>query len=274
MAADARRAGQDRLVPSRLAPDGGQPLRVRAPVAEAERVGRAHPGVALAEGAGVDGDEQALLEREAEVVAAARADEEPPFEDLLVVDLPAARALLPRRRARLGRRALDLAHAVRADVAAPMALLSPPTKLATRAGASRSPSSSRRASALPTMTASAKPAIQAACSGRETPKPTPSGSVIPAASARAAERWRTGPSAIGSENGTPSSITSAPSATAARTRSRVVGRSGSPAVKYGTSATWPRAPSAAKVPAMRLTRASPRGARRPFPCPCRRGRRG
>src|SRR2546428_101151 len=52
------------------------------------------------------------------------------------------------------------------------------------------------------------------------------GSVVPAASARAAERWRTGPSAIGSENGTPSSIASAPSASAARTRSCVVGRSG------------------------------------------------
>src|SRR5439155_1324269 len=171
MAADARRAGDDRLVPSRLPAHGGQPLRVRAPVAEAERVGRAHLRIALAEGAAVDGDHEALLDAQAQVVAAARADREPPLQELLVVDLPAARALLPDRGGpRVGRGTLDLAHAVRAAAAAPIALLSPPRKLATRAGASRSPSSTRRASALPTMTASAKPAIQAACSGRPTPR--------------------------------------------------------------------------------------------------------
>src|SRR3989475_4290320 len=144
MAADARRAGDDRLLPSRLVPDRRQPLRIRASVAEAERVGRAHLGIALAEGAPVDGDQEALLEGQAQVVAAAWADGEPPLDELLVVDLPAARALLPDRgSARPGRGGLALAHAVRAAAAAPIALLSPPRKAATRAGASRSPSSTR-----------------------------------------------------------------------------------------------------------------------------------
>lgn len=50
--------------------------------------------------------------------------------------------------------------------AARIAALSPLTKAATRAGASSGGDSSiTRASALPTMTASAKPATQAACSG-------------------------------------------------------------------------------------------------------------
>src|SRR5258705_265913 len=85
MAAEARRASDDRLLPSRLAPDRRQPLRIRASVAEAERVGRPHLGIALAEGAPVDGDQEALLEGQAQVVAAAWADGEPPLDELLVV---------------------------------------------------------------------------------------------------------------------------------------------------------------------------------------------
>ncbi len=60
-----------------------------------------------------------------------------------------------------------------------MAVRIAPTNAATRAGAPRaSPSSTSRPIALPTMTASAKPAIQAACSGVLTPNPTPSGSRV------------------------------------------------------------------------------------------------
>ena len=46
---------------------------------------------------------------------------------------------------------------------------------------------------------------------------------IPRASARSDARWITGPSASGSENGKPSSTTSAPASTAARASSGVSG---------------------------------------------------
>jgi hypothetical protein len=49
-------------------------------------------------------------------------------------------------------------------------------------------------------------------------------------SARSLARWITGPSAIGSENGTPSSITSAPAATMPCISSTVTSAYGSPAV--------------------------------------------
>src|SRR5260370_369953 len=51
----------------------------------------------------------------------------------------------------------------------------------------------------------------------------------------------TGPSASGSENGTPSSTTSAPRRAASTTSRRVSASDGSPAVKYTTSARSPRA---------------------------------
>ena len=52
----------------------------------------------------------------------------------------------------------------------------------------------------------------------------------PCASARSEARWITGPSAIGSENGTPSSITSAPALTSACMIGTVAVGAGSPEV--------------------------------------------
>ena len=57
-----------------------------------------------------------------------------------------------------------------------------------------------------------------------------------ACSARSLERWITGPSAIGSENGTPSSRMSAPASTSACISGTVSGGAGSPAVMNGISA--------------------------------------
>ncbi len=57
----------------------------------------------------------------------------------------------------------------------------------------------------------------------------------PAASARSVARWMTGPSASGSENGTPTSRTSAPPRSSARRICADRGRSGSPAVVKVTS---------------------------------------
>src|SRR5687767_2711472 len=54
-----------------------------------------------------------------------------------------------------------------------------------------------------------------------------------------------GPSAIGSENGTPTSITSAPAPSSARSRAIDSSTLGWPAVQYGTSARRPDASSAA-----------------------------
>src|SRR5580658_4606159 len=56
--------------------------------------------------------------------------------------------------------------------------------------------------------------------------------LVPAFSARSDPRWITGPSAIGSENGTPSSIRSAPPRSSAATSSGVRSGEGSPAVMY------------------------------------------
>src|SRR5512134_1303142 len=61
-------------------------------------------------------------------------------------------------------------------------------------------------------------------------------SPMPWASAICDERWMTGPSAIGSENGTPTSSTSAPAAATARIVSTERVGSGCPAVRYATSA--------------------------------------
>src|SRR5688572_21330541 len=78
----------------------------------------------------------------------------------------------------------------------------------------------------------------------------------PAASARCPARWMTGPSPTGSENGTPSSMTSAPRRSASINRRAVASSEGSPAVKKATSARSPRARSVSNVPASRLNRPS------------------
>src|SRR5471030_2409830 len=74
----------------------------------------------------------------------------------------------------------------------------------------------------------------------------------PAAIARSVARWITGPSASGSENGTPTSRTSAPARSSALRISAERGRSGSPAVVYVTSPGRFSARSRANVFAIRL----------------------
>src|ERR1051325_4294130 len=59
--------------------------------------------------------------------------------------------------------------------------------------------------------------------------------VVPAASARCDAAWITGPSAIGSENGTPSSIASAPARSSSSTMRGVASGLGSPHVTYAMS---------------------------------------
>src|SRR5690242_7926997 len=76
--------------------------------------------------------------------------------------------------------------------------------------------------------------------------------VPPAVSARSVARWMTGPSASGSENGTPTSSTSAPARSSALRISPDTVRFGSPAVVNVTSPDW-RAPlSRANVSDRRL----------------------
>ena len=83
---------------------------------------------------------------------------------------------------------------------------------------------------------SARPACVVVLAGTRAPcRARPSGPT-PCFSARSPERWITGPSAIGSENGTPSSITSAPRSTSACISGTVSEGCGSPAVMYGISA--------------------------------------
>src|SRR5438876_6660063 len=77
-------------------------------------------------------------------------------------------------------------------------------------------------------------------------------SVCPALSARSEEAWMAGPSAIGSVNGMPSSITSAPAAGSALRIASEVSGSGSPAVRKVTSAARPCAWSDAKRRSMRV----------------------
>ncbi len=60
--------------------------------------------------------------------------------------------------------------------------------------------------------------------------------VVPEDSARTSAFCMTGPSAMGSENGIPSSIRSAPAAAMARTSFSVVSMSGSPQVTKGMNA--------------------------------------
>src|SRR5699024_10327068 len=66
--------------------------------------------------------------------------------------------------------------------------------------------------------------------------------VTPPRRARRLASWITGPSAVGSEKGMPSSIRSAPLAAIARTVAAVVSRSGSPQVRKGMKAfPWAKA---------------------------------
>jgi len=74
----------------------------------------------------------------------------------------------------------------------------------------------------------------------------------PALSARSEEAWMAGPSAIGSVNGMPSSMMSAPAGGSARSISSEVARSGSPAVTKVTSAARPSRLSAAQRCSIRV----------------------
>src|SRR2546422_269910 len=69
------------------------------------------------------------------------------------------------------------------------------------------------------------------------------GTVMPCSRAAWVERWMVGPSARGSENGTPTSTKSAPAAATARRASSDSSGVGNPAVRYGMSA-------ACRVPAL------------------------
>src|SRR5215475_12581736 len=80
-------------------------------------------------------------------------------------------------------------------------------------------------------------------------------SVCPALSARCDDAWIAGPSAIGSVNGMPSSITSAPAFGSALMSASDVSLSGSPAVRKVTSAARPCAFSSAKRVSIRVVMA-------------------
>src|ERR1700723_2267170 len=75
--------------------------------------------------------------------------------------------------------------------------------------------------------------------------------VVPVRSPRSLARLIVGPSATGSLNGTPNSITSAPASAAASTIFSVAAREGSPAVMYATRPISPASESARKRCAMR-----------------------
>src|SRR5438067_1542894 len=74
--------------------------------------------------------------------------------------------------------------------------------------------------------------------------------LTPCTSARSQARWITGPSAIGSENGTPSSSTSAPPSTSACSSGTVRSGCGSPAVMKVTRPVLPCCFRASKVGAI------------------------
>ena len=76
----------------------------------------------------------------------------------------------------------------------------------------------------------------------------------PPASARSAARCRTGPSAIGSENGTPISMRSAPARSSASRSGTVTPGSGSPTMRKGTKAASPRLRRLANARATRPAR--------------------
>ena len=72
--------------------------------------------------------------------------------------------------------------------------------------------------------------------------------------ARSAARWITGPSAMGSENGTPSSSTSAPASTSACISGTVAAGEGSPAAMGISADARPEAAVRAKAAAIRSLR--------------------
>ena len=114
---------------------------------------------------------------------------------------------------------------------------------------------------------------------RARPARGPGAARRPPRSARSLARWIVGPSPIGSENGTPISISVGARLARARAPApRWSARSGSPAVTNGISAFSPRARSARKRSPMRPIsdgrRAAPRAARAPAARPCRRAPRG
>src|SRR3954464_8405148 len=78
-------------------------------------------------------------------------------------------------------------------------------------------------------------------SAMRAPASSTAGTVAPAASARVPAAWITGPSASGSENGTPSSTRSAPWSAQARPIATEVSTSGKPPIRYGISAARPGA---------------------------------
>jgi hypothetical protein len=94
---------------------------------------------------------------------------------------------------------------------------------------------------------SARPAYRRRRRGRRAPWPSTWRRLMPCASARSEARWMVGPSAIGSENGTPSSMMSAPPSTSACISGSVSAAPGSPAVMKGISALRPRRPQALKT---------------------------
>src|SRR5262249_61824950 len=136
-----------------------EPLGIREAVGEPERVGGADVGVALAKGAAIDRDEQPLRDRQPEVMAAARTHVQPPLEELPVVDVAAAGALLPDRPvAPFGGPLGPPRYPARAATAARIAARSAAANVATRPpGPAGSPSSPSRARALPPAAPSAQP---------------------------------------------------------------------------------------------------------------------
>src|SRR5438128_714484 len=166
MPAEACRAGEDPL------PAPGLPARrpEPGPVArERERIGSSETAVSLHERSPVDQQPHARRRREPQVMATARAHLESPCP------IPAVRGL------GTGRTAPGCVGQLptHGRAAACIAACREATKVATLPGAPRrSPSSRSRPIALPTITASAKPASQPACSGVLTPKPTPTGSGV------------------------------------------------------------------------------------------------
>src|SRR3954469_13125639 len=71
------------------------------------------------------------------------------------------------------------------------------------------------------------------------PSSITAGTVAPEASARVPAAWITGPSASGSENGTPSSTRSAPASAYASPIAADASRLGNPPIRYGISAARP-----------------------------------
>src|SRR6185295_17030041 len=125
-------------------------LAVRLPIGERQRIGRRDLRVALAEGAAIDEQAQARRRAEPTVMAAAPADAERTGRAGVTVGLAAGGTMSGLRLERAPRHP----YPARAVATARIGRRSESTKVATRDGApGRSPSSTRRANALPTITA-------------------------------------------------------------------------------------------------------------------------